>query len=170
MKVFKTIMMAVVAMMFLTGPVLAADDKTAFLDLSRIFNDYGKTKDNDTVLEAAYNKYSGERDAKVEKIKEAQGKLALLKAEEKDKVQKEIEQMTADLNQFDQTERTELTKQRDEKIREILLEIEKIVSDYAKKEQISIVFNDRVLIYGNESLDITEPILKVLNENYNKKE
>lgn len=169
MKAFKTMMMAVAAMMFLAGPVLA-EQKIAFLDLSRIFNDYGKTKDNDTVLEAAYNKYTGERDAKVEKIKEAQGKLALLKVEEKDKVQKDIEQMTADLNQFDQTERTELTKQRDEKIREILLEIEKIVSDYAKKEQIAIVFNDRVLIYGNETLDITEPILKVLNENYNKKE
>ncbi|PIQ98053.1 MAG: hypothetical protein COV67_01040 [Nitrospinae bacterium CG11_big_fil_rev_8_21_14_0_20_56_8] len=169
MKAVKAFMMAVVALSLLTGPVFAAE-KVAYLDLSRIFNDYGKTKDNDATLETAYNKYAADRDAKVEKIKEAQGKLALLKAEEKDKLQKDIEQMTADLNQFDQSERTELTRQRDEKIREILLEIEKIVSDYAKKEQISVVFNDRVLIYGSETLDITEPILKVLNDNYNKKE
>ena len=62
-----------------------------------------------------------------------------------------------------------MTKQRDEKIREILLEIEKVVSDYAKQEKYDLILNDRVLIYGDDGLDISTKILELLNAEYNKK-
>ena len=77
--------------------------------------------------------------------------------------------MKADLIAFDQAKRTDLTKQRDEKIREILLEIEKVVSDYAKQEKYDLILNDRVLIYGDDGLDISTKILELLNAEYNKK-
>ena len=51
-----------------------------------------------------------------------------------------------------------------EKIREILLEIEKVVSDFAVKENYDIILNDRVLIYGNPVQDLTEDILTILNK------
>ena len=84
-------------------------------------------------------------------------------------MKQEVEKLRTELLEFDQANRTDLTKQRDEKIREILLEIEKVVSDYAKKEKFDMVLNDRVLIYGNETLDITDQVLKILNEKFNKK-
>ena len=59
---------------------------------------------------------------------------------------------------------SDLTKERNEKIREILLEIEKIVSDYAEKEGYEIILNDRVLIYGNQNKNLTENILAILNQ------
>ncbi len=49
------------------------------------------------------------------------------------------------------------------------MEIEKTVSEYAKKEGISFVFNDRVLIYGADTMNITDPIMKDLNEAYKGK-
>ena len=143
--------------------------KVAFLDLSRVFDNYGKTKEYDAILEGEQKAYEKERNEKLDKLKEAEGKLAALTEAEKSKMEQQIEQMKSDLLAFDQAKRTDLTKKRDEKIREILLEIEKIVSDYAKKEKYDLILNDRVLIYGNETMDVTEQVIKTMNESYNKK-
>ena len=48
------------------------------------------------------------------------------------------------------------------------MEIEKNVSDFAKKEKYDVILNDRVLIYGSEQMDVTDHVLKILNDNYNK--
>jgi outer membrane protein len=143
--------------------------KIAFLNLSKLFDNYEKTKEFDTELQAKYTTYEKARDEKIEKIKEAQGKLALLKEEEKAKMTQDVEKMRTELLEFDQTQTTDMKRQRDEKIREVLLEIEKTVSDFAKKDNYDLILNDRVLIYGNQTMDITDQILKIMNEVYNKK-
>jgi outer membrane protein len=141
--------------------------KVGYLDLSRIFDSYDKTKEYDGVLEEKHNTYQQQRNEKIEKFKEKQGKLALLKEDEKGKLQTELDELRNEIQEFDRQNQTELTRMRDEKFREILLEIEKVVADYAKKENYDLIFNDRVLIYSHESLDITEQILKTLNTGYN---
>ncbi len=142
--------------------------KVAYVDLARMFDEYEKTKAYDKVLEADNKKFQEERTKKIDAIRDLQGKTAALKDAEKAKLEKDIEKLKAELLAFDQQNRTDLTKARDEKVREILMEIEKSVSEYAKKEAYAYVFNDRVLIYGDQSMNITEPILKSLNESYMK--
>ncbi len=142
------------------------DRKVAYVDLSRIFDEYGKTKEYDAVLEKKHGEYQDARNVKLEKIRDAQAKLALLKEDEKAKLQEQIDKDRNDLLEFDRQQQTDLRKQRDEKIREILLEIEKIVREYAEKEKYALIYNDRVLIYGAKDLDITEKILKLLNVTY----
>ena len=144
--------------------------KIAFLDLSRVFDTYDKTKEYDSILEGEHKAYEKERNEKLDKLKEEEGKLAALTEAERGKMEQQIEGMKSELLAFDQAKRTDLTKKRDEKIREILLEIEKIVSDYAKREKYDFILNDRVLIYGNETMDVTEQIIKAMNESYNKKD
>jgi len=143
--------------------------KIGYLDLSRVFDEYAKTKEYDSYLEGKHKGFEKERNAKIEKLREEQGKLALLKDDEKGKVQEEIDRLRSEILEFDRQQSTELTKERDEKIREVLLEIEKVVSDFAKKENYALVLNDRVLIYGNDVYNITTKILEVLNANYSKK-
>jgi len=166
----KIIALVVVSALLLASPVFAQGvKKVGFLDLSKLFDNYEKTKEYDKVLEGEHSGYEKERNAKIEKLKEAQGKLALLKEDEKKKMEEEIEVMRNELVEYDQAQRVDLTKKRDEKIREILLEIEKIVSDYAKKEKFDMILNDRVLIYGSDALNVTDQILTILNESFNKK-
>ena len=141
----------------------ANDPKIAFVDLSRLFDDYYKTKEYDKILESRQNEFATKRNEKIEKIREAQGKLALLKEDKKAGAEQDIEKMKAELLEFDNQEKTSLTKERNEKIREILLEIEKVVSTYAEKEKYAVILNDRVLIYGNQVFNVTEPILQMLN-------
>ncbi|MCK5215337.1 MAG: OmpH family outer membrane protein [Candidatus Omnitrophica bacterium] len=143
--------------------------KIGYLDLSKVFDSYEKTKEFDSSLEGVYKEYDKERTTKIEQLKEAQGKMALLSDDEKEKVGKEVEQLKTDLVEYDRQKQTDLRKQRDEKIRELLLEIEKIVSDVAKKEKYDLILNDRVLIFGSDALDVTDKIIQILNEGYNKK-
>ncbi len=168
MKVFKLLGVALCFMLVASPMVLAQEAKLKFahVDLAKLFDEYDKTKAYDKVLEADNTKFQEERNKKIDSIKELQGKMDVLKDAEKAKAEKDIETLKNEILEFDRTKRTDLTKARDEKVREILLEIEKLVSEYAQKEGITYVMNDRVLVYGDKTLNITEPILKTLNDNY----
>ena len=165
MKALK-IMIVLTAVVFLFGitPTFAADQtKIGYVDLSHLFDEYYKTKEYDKVLEGEHKVYEQESKGKIDKIREAQGKLALLKDDQKKTVEQEIETMKNELMEYDRQKKTDLTKERNEKIREILLEIEKIVSGYAEQNGYTVILNDRVLIYADKGLDLTENILKTLN-------
>jgi Skp family chaperone for outer membrane proteins len=141
--------------------------KIGVMDLSKVFDNYQRTKEYDAVLEGKTKDYEKTRNEKIDKIKELQNKMALLKDDEKEKVTKDLDTMRNDLANFDQAQQTDLKKQRDDKIREILLEIEKTTSDFAKKEKYDIILNDRVLVYGTEGMDVSNQVLEILNANFN---
>ena len=166
MKAVKCFILTVVFALTMAASAQAKDMKYAFVDLSRVFDNYQKTKDADVVLQKDSQAFQKERDKMVEKVRDAQGKLALLKESEKQKTQADIDKQQADLIEFNKQKMTELAKQRDEKVREILLEIEKNVSAMAKKEGYDMIFNDRVLVYGDQSMNLTEKVLKGLNDSY----
>lgn len=148
-----------------TSYAQSVSGKIGYVDLSRLFDEYYKTKDYDKVLESKHNEFSSEVKSKIEQIQEAEGKMAIMNESNKADMETKVEQMRVALEDFDKQEKMNLTKERNEKIREILLEIEKVVSDYAEKENYAVILNDRVLIYGVQSLNLTEEILGVLNSN-----
>ena len=150
--------------LFIVGSAHAADIKMGYADLSKLFDEYYKTKDYDKVLAGKSTEFGNTRTKKVEAIQDAVSKLGVLAEDKKAEKEKEIEKMKAELMEFDRQQRENLTKERNEKIREILLEIEKVVSDYAAKQGYTLILNDRVLIYGDKTMDLTEQILKILND------
>ena len=169
MKGIKLLVAATFVFALLSGGAVHAADKKdikiAYVDLSRLFDGYFKTKEYDKVLEGKNKEYEKARNEKMDKIKEAQGNLSLTKEDKKAPIEAEIEKSKAELLEWDRQKKTDLTKERNEKIREILLEIEKIVSGFAEKEGFSMILNDRVLIYDDQTLNVTEQVLKLLNEN-----
>ena len=166
MKAVKRLILVIVFGLALASSAQAKDMKFGYVDLSRVFDNYQKTKESDTVLQKDSQTFQTERDKMIEKVRDAQGKLALLKESEKQKVQADIDKQKADLIEFDKQKRTTLAKQRDDKVREILLEIEKTVSEMAKKEGYDMIFNDRVLVYGDPGMNLTEKVLKAVNDAY----
>jgi outer membrane protein len=148
-------------------PSLAAD-KFAYIDLSRTFSEYGKTKDYDKTLTDKENVYSTEREKKVNEIKQFQDKINLLSDKEKDTKKSDLESRIKTLQDYDRQKQTDLRKEQDEKMKEILKDIEEAVKQYAEKEGYTFVFNDRVLVYQNKSLDITDKIIEILNKGHKK--
>ncbi|MBI5149386.1 MAG: OmpH family outer membrane protein [Candidatus Omnitrophica bacterium] len=163
MKGVKLAFVVIVAALFTTTASADEKGKIGYVDLSRLFDEYYKTKDYDKSLEAEHKEYEQEAKTKVDKIREQQGKLELLKEDQKKGLEADIEKMKNDLMEYDRQKKTTLTKDRNEKIREILLEIEKIVSGYAEQNGYALILNDRVLIYGDPARDLTQDILKTLN-------
>jgi Skp family chaperone for outer membrane proteins len=138
------------------------------VDLSRLFDEYQKTKDYDQQLSAKQKVKEEERNKKITEIKDLQAKLALLNDKEKEKVQAQLDAKVKSLQEFDQEATADLRKQRDDLVREILKDIEKTVREYALKEKYTLIFNDRILLYGDEGFDITQPLIKILNGNKSK--
>ena len=163
-----TIIAAFISGVWFNNAFAADKEKIGFVDLSRLFDEYHKTQEYDKVLEAKNKEFEKERNDKIEKIREEQGKLGLLAEDKKAELEKNVENMKAELLEFDRQKKTDLTKERNEKIQEILLEIEKIVSNFAEKEGYSVILNDRVLIYGEQTKNLTEKILATLNVNQEK--
>lgn len=169
MQKVKVLILTILCAFVFAVNVQAEGEKIGILDLSRSFDEYVKTKEFDAILSEKTESFKKERGKKIAELDELKGKLALIKEEEKGKLKKELEEKSDSFFAYDQAQQTDLRKERDEKVREILLEIETTVNEYAEKEGFDIILNDRVLIFGDKSLDITDDVLKVLNDKYNKK-
>ena len=147
-----------------------AADKFGYVDLSRIFSEYGKTKDYDKVLNGKEETYTAEREKKVNEVKQLQDKMNLLSDKEKETKKAEIETKVKALQEFDRQKQTDLRKDQDEKMKEILKDIEEAVKQFSVKEGYTMVFNDRVLVYQAKDMDITDSIMAILNKGAAAKE
>src|SRR3989338_5694295 len=145
-----------------------AAEKFAYVDLSRLFSEYGKTKDYDKGLNDKQGLYEAERDKKVKDVKDLQDKMNLLSEKEKSLKKVDLETKVKSLQDFDSLKQTDLRKEQDEKMKEILKDIEETIKKYSDKEGFTLVFNDRVLVYQDKSLDITDKVMDILNKGYSK--
>jgi outer membrane protein len=150
-------------MIFIKATAFAAD-KFAYVDLSRLFSEYSKTKDYDKILGDKEQTYNTEREKRVNEIKQLQEKINLLSEKEKESKKTEFEAKLKTLSDFDRQQQTDLRKDQDEKMKEILKDIEEAVRQYSEKEGYTMVFNDRVLVYQNKTLDITDKINEILGK------
>jgi Skp family chaperone for outer membrane proteins len=164
MKALKVLSFVVVFGLMACGISRADNLKIAYIDLSKVFDGYQKTKEFDAVLQKQGEEFQKTRDAMIMKIQDSQSKLDLMKDSEKASLEADIEKQKNEVVAFDKEKRTELAKQRDAKVREILGEIQNIVSGIAKRDGYTYVLNDRVMVYGDPQYNITDEVSKALNE------
>ncbi len=67
------------------------------------------------------------------------------------------------MQDFERQKLTDLRKEQDERMKEIFKDIEDAVKLYAEKEGYTLVFNDRIFVYQTKSMEITDPIIAILN-------
>ena len=157
----------VLGVVVLSGVAQAAE-KFAYIDLSRTFSEYEKTKDYDKTLNEKTTAYETERHKKVNDVKQLQEKINLMSDKEKEAKKPDLETKIKTLQEFDRLKQTDLRKEQDEKMKEILKDIEDAVKGFAQKEGYTMVFNDRVLVYQDKSMDITDKIIASINKGYKK--
>ena len=150
-------------------PSAAAVQKIGFVDIARVFDDYQRTKTSDKDLEAKSKAKEAELKGRVEELKNLRDGLELLSDKAKEERQKQVEEKSDELQRFQLAAQNELRRQRDGIAREILKEIHDTVQAYAKAQGYDLMLNERTLVYGSDELDLTDAILKQLNEQYAKK-
>jgi len=167
MKKAALVLGVVLGVIILAGIAQAAE-KFAYIDLSRTFSEYSKTKDYDKTLNEKTTAYESERDKKVNDVKQFQEKINLMSDKEKETKKSDLENKIKTLQEFDRLKQTDLRKEQDEKMKEILKDIEEAVKGFAQKEGYTMVFNDRVLVYQDKTMDITDKVIAIVNKGYKK--
>ena len=162
MKRLTVVLLGLIFSLVLAGSAYAAD-KFGYVDLSRSFSEYNKTKGYDKTLSDKEKSYTDERDKKVADLKAFQDKLNLLNDKEREAKGAELQSKVKSFQDYDKQKQTDLRKEQEERMKEILKDIEEAVKKYAEKEGYTMVFNDRVLVYQNKTMDITNQVIAILN-------
>ena len=149
------------------GP--ASIQKIGLVDLGKVFREYEGTKASESELEKLSTAKQQEREKKVGEIRDMRDELALLNDDTRDQKRQTIEEHLRQLAGFDQEARESLRGKRDEVLDKILAEIEKVVTAYAKEKGYELVLSDRAVLYGVDAMDITNEVIKILNQNYSKR-
>jgi Skp family chaperone for outer membrane proteins len=154
---------AVIGLTFVLSAANAAE-KFGYVDLRKVFSEYGKTKDYDKTLTEKQKVYETEREKKVSEVKTFQDNMNLLSDKEKEAKKGDLENKVKALQEFDRAKQTDLRKEQNDKMQEILKDLEDTVKQYAAKEGYTMVFNESVLVYQDKSLDITDKIVDIINK------
>lgn len=161
------VVLVFVILFFAAGNIFAeSQGKIGYIDLSRAFDEYQKTKDFDKELEKKGDIKQEEREKLVQEIRKMREELELLNKPSREKKEVDIEAKIKSLQEFDQDAKTDLTKERDNMVKDILKEMSDVIKEYGQKNGYLIILNDRVLLYGESTMDITNEIIKILNEGY----
>ncbi|MDD5120917.1 MAG: OmpH family outer membrane protein [Candidatus Omnitrophica bacterium] len=145
-----------------------AEDKLGYVDLSRAFSEYNKTKGYDKTLSDKEKNYTEERDKKVADLKAFQDKLNLLNDKEREAKKDDLQAKVKAFQDYDRQKQADLRKEQEDKMKELLGDIQEAVKKHAEKEGYTIVFNDRVLVYQAKSMDITDKVIEILNKGQKK--
>ncbi|MDD5195882.1 MAG: OmpH family outer membrane protein [Candidatus Omnitrophica bacterium] len=147
----------------------AKDMKIGYVDFLQIYDQYEKTKEYDKALEAKKDVKEKELKAKAEEIEKMQSKASMLKDKEKDKEKDKVMAAAKDFENLRRQSYLDLKKERDEKMKEIVADIENVVKDYAKKNNYDLILNGNIIHYAaDKSMDITSEVMKAVNDTYKK--
>jgi len=167
MKKILTAILISAFLLSISAPVFSeSQGKIGYIDLSRSFDEYQKTKDFDKELEAKGDMKQKEREKVVQDIRKMREELELMNKNAREKKEADIEAKIKSLQDFDQEAKTDLTNERDNMVKDILKEMSDVIKDYGEKNGYSIIVNDRVLLYGAPGMDLTNEIIKILNDKY----
>ncbi|MDD5567989.1 MAG: OmpH family outer membrane protein [Candidatus Omnitrophica bacterium] len=164
MKKLLVVLCGVLLSVFVLMGAAQAADKIAFINLARAFSEYSKTKGFDKTLTEKEKNYTAERDKKLNEFNALKDKFSILSDKEKEAKKGELENKAKAIKDFISQREGELRKEQEDKMKEVLKDIESTVKSYAEKEGYSMVFNDRVLVYQGKNLDITDKIVGILNK------
>ncbi|MEA3328827.1 MAG: OmpH family outer membrane protein [Candidatus Omnitrophota bacterium] len=142
--------------------------KVGYIDLAKIFDQYNRTKNSDSNLEREWKDKQGEIEKMKGAITSLKDELELRSESAKEGKQAEIDKKIKKLQDFSKEAKDELTSKRSEMVREILKDIDDTINEYGKSKGYDLILNERVLLYRNKVLDLTDKIVKILNDKYKK--
>lgn len=146
------------------GTGFAQQQKLGYIDLTKVFSEYNKTKDYDQVIKGKQDAYESGREKMVNEIKQFQDKMNLLSDKEKESKKGELESKIKALQEYDRQNQTDLRKEQEEKLKELLKDIDDAVKQVSAKESYAFVFHDKALAYFDKSLDISDSVIEILNK------
>ena len=149
------------------APSVSAEGlKIGYVNLGKVFDGYQRTKASEQVLEQKGKQKQIELEARVAELKQLRQSLDLLSDQAKDVKVKELEEKSDELQRNKTRTERDFTRERNKLAKTILDEIGAAVNDYAKANGYALVLDQRSLLYGADVQNVTDDILKMLNDRY----
>ena len=167
------------AVVFLTIISLTAcqQQKIGFVDNSVLINEYQERKDVEanlnTKIEAFKSRTDSLRSAFELEIKEAELKARKMSQSAIQKLSQELQQKEQLLSQRVQFEQQQIAQESQKLNDSIINRVKAFVQDYGKSNNFNFILGSNEagsVLYGEEASDLTQDILKALNENYTLKD
>ena len=167
MKRIAWLMAAMVAILA-AAPLHAADIKLGVVDIQKVLNLSDAGKDAKEQLAARVKKYQDEINVKQEELKKLKDDIekqgVLLSESARAAKEKDYQQKLKEFQRFTKDAQDELQGKDEEFTRKILEEIEKAVQEFGKKNGFTFIFvKNETMVFSDEKVDVTDPVLKALN-------
>lgn len=163
MFVAALVLVALVAVSLAAGDASAKEYKIGYVDLAKVSDEYGKTKEYEKNFETQVKAKDAERQKYVDEVRKLKDEQALLSDKAKAEKQNVIDEKIKNLQEFDRKVRDELIKQRNQMLGEIQKDIDAVISNYSKEAGYDLVFIKQTVLYGGPELDLTGEVTKRLN-------
>ncbi|NOZ63394.1 MAG: OmpH family outer membrane protein [Caldiserica bacterium] len=153
-------------MVLITGTLFAGETKIACADLFKVFQSYSETKKADAYLKEKANSFQEEISkirSDISSIEKVLGSGTLSK-EAKAQKSKELAEKKQALEEKIKASNLIMMQERKEKVDKILQDLEAKVAEFAKKKGYQIILDKKSALYIDEGLDVTEQIVKYVNE------
>ena len=137
--------------------------KIGIVSVDRVFKEYKATQSKEAEFQKLAISKQADREKMVTEIRNLRDELALLNEENRGKQKQTIDQKLQALAAFDQQVRESLRDQREEAIGALLKEIEQVVTSMAKDKGYDLIVTDRAVLYRVDALDLTDPVISILN-------
>ena len=163
-------------LIFILLNILTLNSKAeiAYIDINFILNssDVGKNLNNylETIKNNNSLKYEKIENDLVNKEKSLIAQQNIL---DKEQFQKKLKKLTSEVQKYRSDKKVSLEELNNIKInktKEILLALNPIITKYVDENSISIVIPKKNIVVGRKNLDITNQIIKLLNNNIKKLE
>lgn len=165
----KVLICGMLALVFLfPGVVLSQTVKIGYVDLREVFSKFEKANEMEAnfmkEVEAEQKKVS-ELEANIKKMQsEYEQKKDIMKPEERTKKETELREKIQEFSKM----WSDVNKKLDEKrkgLEDVLLEeIKKEVKKYGEKNGFTVILDSRVVIYGQDVVNLTGEITKAVNK------
>lgn len=146
-------------------------DKTAYVDNSKLLQEYSKMKRTEEVFQAKNEALSAELDSTAQVFQQEvqlfQSQMNSMSQSQREAEQNKLMQRQQFLQQQQQQKSQALRTESDEAINEIIDDVKDYVADYGKKEGYTYIFGSNEsanIMYAKKGLDLTETILSELNK------
>ena len=145
---------------------MAESVKIGYVNLAKVFDEYQRTKESEFGLEQRGKQKQAQLEGQFNELKKLRQGMELLNDQAREAKTREIEEKSDEFKRLKTRSERELVGQRNQVAKGILDEIGQVVTEYAKANGFSLVVDQRSLLYGQDSYDLTDEILTTLNQRY----
>jgi len=152
--------------------LLKANELISYVDMDLLMNSSEPGKSITSQLTAIHKKTTSELKEIEEKLKKEESNLIkqkkVISNEEFEKKLSLLRNKASDYQKQRKKFNDSINKKKLDATSELISIIQPILAKYSNNNSISIIFQKKNIIIGKTELDITEDVLKILNENHKK--